>query len=214
MSCGLLNSPTPDTTNEFDHSLQSGAAAERICGSMGRSAKVPKSAVGAVAKAPKGRNSAALPAAGADGAANASAASAAAPSGSANSNVSLQQEPSVDGLLTPYLDSKGDWSAVPPPVKAQIHKNHVSTMDELFGAGHGVGQLIELSLLWFAEDGGQGVDLPWYVDADPQSKRGSQPAIKPSRYNRDLQEQTLEEYKQRLMLEGQPQSVAGTRASV
>ena len=113
------------------------------------------------------------------------------------------------GLLTPYLSSNGDWSVVHPEIKQKIQHGDFSNMEALFGSGPGVGQLIEHSLQWFHEDGGAGIDVDWYVDADPQTKKGSQRSIQPSRFNRALQETTCEEYKHRLLLEGQPQSVAG-----
>ena len=107
------------------------------------------------------------------------------------------------GLLTPF--TPGQWTRVPADVKDSIMNGHVTSMESLFGEGQGIGQLIELSLAWFADDNG-GADLQWYQDSADGSKRRS---IEASRLNRDLQEQTVEEYKHRLLQEGQPQSVAG-----
>ena len=115
------------------------------------------------------------------------------------------------GLLSPY--SPGDWSRVPVNIQDEIKtaRNRSGSMEYLFGDLQGVGQLIELSLAWFADDRG-GLDLDWYIDAETTNKRGTQRSIEPSRLNRDLQEQTCEEYKHRLFVEGQPQSVAGRPA--
>ena len=104
------------------------------------------------------------------------------------------------GVLSPF--EAGDWS------KDEALRGRCTTMEGLFGDSHGVGRLIELSLGWFSDDNG-GLDLDWYADADPVTKRGSIKSIEPSKLNRDLQEQTCEEYKHRLFMEGQPQSVAG-----
>ena len=112
------------------------------------------------------------------------------------------------GLLTPF--KPGDWARVPPELRDTIKNGQCGSLDTLFGDSQsvGVGQLIELCLSWFCEDDG-GMDLDWYSDADGDTKRGTQRAIEPSKFNRDLQEQTCEEYKHRLLMEGQPQSVAG-----
>ena len=118
------------------------------------------------------------------------------------------------GLLTPYLSSNGDWSVVPAAVKQQVRAGNISGMESLFGSDLGVGQLIESVLAWFQEDGGSGLDVEWYIDATGNTKQGVQPSIKPSRFNRSLQESTCEQYKQRLLLEGQPQSVAGFLARI
>ena len=114
------------------------------------------------------------------------------------------------GLLTPF--KPGDWARVPPEVRDTIKNEECISLDALFGDSQsvGVGQLIELCLAWFCEDDG-GLDLDWYSDADGDTKHGTQKAIEPSKFNRDLQEQTCEEYKHRLLMEGQPQSVAGKR---
>ena len=145
----------------------------------------------------------------ASGAGKSSAAKARPAPGQAGSEPAIaSSSASAAGLLTPYLSSNGDWSSVHPEVKKTIRGGDFASMEELFGSTPGVGQLIELSLSWFADDHG-GVDIEWYVDADPITKRGVQRSIAPSRFNRALQETTCEEYKQRLLLEGQPQSVAG-----
>ena len=112
------------------------------------------------------------------------------------------------------MSSIGDWSNVPLNVRKQIQQGNVASMEALFGSNPGVGQLIEFSLAWFHDDGGSGIDVDWYLDPEPESKGGTQPAIKPSKYNRSLQETTCQEYKQRLLVEGQPQSVAGAVLSV
>ena len=120
-----------------------------------------------------------------------------------------------NGLLGPYLSGNGDWSVVPPSVKEQIFHCSQTNMEKLFGEAAAAGFMIEQSLIWFSDDvqpnGQHGVDLDWYISPDPESKKGTRAAIEPSPHNRDLQEQTCEEYKQRLLAEGQPQSVAGSR---
>lgn len=116
----------------------------------------------------------------------------------------------VQGLLGSYHATAGDWSVVPPQIKDEIFNNSQCSMEKLFG-DVAVGSLIELSLTWFSDDGGSGMDIDWYVEPDPITKKGDRPAIIPSPFNRDLQEQTCEEYKHKLLSEGQPQSVAGER---
>eukprot|EP00438_Fugacium_kawagutii_P032315 Skav208273 [mRNA] locus=scaffold188:459687:461187:- [translate_table: standard] len=113
------------------------------------------------------------------------------------------------GVLTPYLAEKGDWSSVPKNVKDEIFQDSQMNMAKLFGSEASTGFLIEQSLAWFTVDNNEGKDLDWYISPDPESKIGTLPAFQPSPFNRDLQEQTCEEYKHKLLREGQPQSVAG-----
>ncbi len=113
------------------------------------------------------------------------------------------------GLLAPYLSSNGDWAVVPPSTKEEILHGSMVTIDHLFGSKAGTGFLIEQCLMWFSDDGKEGVHFDWYIMPDATTKRGDRPSIEPSPFNRDIQEQTCEEYKHRLLQEGQPQSVAG-----
>ncbi len=130
-------------------------------------------------------------------------------SASAEAGLGVSEEGQVQGLLSPFISCNGDWTSVPKATKSEILESSTMNMDKLFGPDAGTGFLIEQCLTWFTVDDGEGKDLDWFVKPDPVTKIGEHPAFEPSPFNRDLQEQTCEEYKQRLLLEGQPQSVAG-----
>jgi len=130
-------------------------------------------------------------------------------SASAEAGLGVSEDGQGQGLLSPFISCKGDWTSVPKMIRSEILESSTMNMDKLFGPDAGTGFLIEQCLTWFTVDNGDGKDLDWFIKPDPVTKIGAHPAFEPSPYNRDLQEQTCEEYKQRLLLEGQPQSVAG-----
>ena len=135
-----------------------------------------------------------------------------------SSNISLHSNASEDSKKTHakkiqkvgLLQSKTPDDVSPAELAAICQK--AESVDDLFGPDTPMLEKINLSFAWFGDNRErvewEYIDIAWEVEIDGVLC----PTMVPSVHNRDLQEQTLAEYEERMTKEGYVVGAAGASA--